>query len=204
MSIFIDLCLGVSRRTEQPAETSLDRLTLALATLMLERQRRATQKLRKFQMRKPWESRQTITEAPCETPTNGRTTGMTSEISLLPLLSCSIASFLPVADVSTPLLLRGVFQGQQVLVLCLCLLVCRITMPAEEDLEEKTFTSPLLYVTRPLPRVLLLHTGGTLGMDPEESFEARTTGEVSLKSGTGGSYSGGLRYAEAAGEGKRG
>lgn len=26
--------------------------------------------------------------------------------------------------------------------------------------------NPLRVVTRPLPRVLILHTGGTLGMDP--------------------------------------
>jgi len=31
--------------------------------------------------------------------------------------------------------------------------------------------SPLRTVTRPLPRVLILHTGGTLGMDPTASFE---------------------------------
>lgn len=52
---------------------------------------------------------------------------------------------------------------------------------------------PLLYVTKPLPRVLLLHTGGTLGMDPEESYESSAEGDVKLKSGTGGKYSGGLK-----------
>lgn len=39
-------------------------------------------------------------------------------------------------------------------------------------------TGPLLTVTRPLPRVLLLHTGGTLGMDPDASFAADAAGQV--------------------------
>ena len=43
-------------------------------------------------------------------------------------------------------------------------------------------------VTRPLPRVLILHTGGTLGMDPMASFEAEEQGELHLKAGTGGVY----------------
>lgn len=49
--------------------------------------------------------------------------------------------------------------------------------------------SPLLVVTKPLPRVLILHTGGTLGMDPEASFQASEQG-VNLKKGTGGVYAG--------------
>lgn len=30
------------------------------------------------------------------------------------------------------------------------------------------------YVTKPLPRVLILHTGGTLGMDPRASYVSET------------------------------
>jgi hypothetical protein len=50
---------------------------------------------------------------------------------------------------------------------------------------------PLLVVTKPLPRVLILHTGGTLGMDPTASFEPGMKG-VSLRRGTGGIYAGAL------------
>ena len=49
---------------------------------------------------------------------------------------------------------------------------------------------PLLLVSRPLPAVLCLHTGGTLGMDPEASYEPDAVdGHVHLKPGTGGSFS---------------
>ena len=48
-------------------------------------------------------------------------------------------------------------------------------------------------VTRPLPRVLVVHTGGTLGMDPGESYHIDATGKPVLAAGTGGKYSGGLR-----------
>lgn len=51
-----------------------------------------------------------------------------------------------------------------------------------------TATGPVLMVTRPLPRVLMLHTGGTLGMDPMASFEAEELGDLHLKAGTGGVY----------------
>lgn len=47
---------------------------------------------------------------------------------------------------------------------------------------------PILMVTRPLPRVLLLHTGGTLGMDPHASYEAGDESGLHLKEGTGGVY----------------
>ena len=47
---------------------------------------------------------------------------------------------------------------------------------------------PPLTVTKPLPRVLLLHTGGTLGMDPVASFECTERG--GLRRGTGGIYAG--------------
>ena len=50
-------------------------------------------------------------------------------------------------------------------------------------------SGPTLMVTRPLPRVLLLHTGGTLGMDPAASYDAGDPdGDVHLKEGTGGVY----------------
>ena len=51
-------------------------------------------------------------------------------------------------------------------------------------------TGPMLFVTRPLPRVLLLHTGGTLGMDPNASFSHPDEGDgnTQLKEGTGGVY----------------
>ncbi|QDZ20787.1 asparaginase/glutaminase [Chloropicon primus] len=40
----------------------------------------------------------------------------------------------------------------------------------------------------PLPRVLLLHTGGTLGMDPNQSYVEDSPGSVHMKEGTGGHY----------------
>lgn len=45
-------------------------------------------------------------------------------------------------------------------------------------------------VTKQLPRVLVMHTGGTLGMDPSASFEATPKGTRSLRPGTGGVYAG--------------
>lgn len=48
-------------------------------------------------------------------------------------------------------------------------------------------STPVLQA-RPLPRVLLIHTGGTLGMDPDRSFETDTEGHRILKAGTGGEY----------------
>ena len=41
-----------------------------------------------------------------------------------------------------------------------------------------TATGPVLMVTRPLPRVLMLHTGGTLGMDPMVRSRAKTAPET--------------------------
>lgn len=55
--------------------------------------------------------------------------------------------------------------------------------------QTAALDSPLLVVTKPLPHVLILHTGGTLGMDPTASYEAREQG-VNLKKGTGGVYAG--------------
>ncbi|KAK9810997.1 hypothetical protein WJX73_004737 [Symbiochloris irregularis] len=52
---------------------------------------------------------------------------------------------------------------------------------------------PLIVVSKPLPRVLLVHTGGTLGMDPSASFAPDADGQNVLKKGTGGSFAGGLQ-----------
>ena len=45
-------------------------------------------------------------------------------------------------------------------------------------------------VPRPLPSVLIIHTGGTLGMDPVASFEPDVDGREKLK--RGGSFKGTL------------
>lgn len=46
-----------------------------------------------------------------------------------------------------------------------------------------------MYETRPLASVLIVHCGGTFGMDPKASFEE----DGSIVKGTGGSYKSGLR-----------
>lgn len=46
-----------------------------------------------------------------------------------------------------------------------------------------------MMVPRPLPRVLIVHTGGTLGMDPVASYESDLTGQQLKK---GGAYKGTL------------
>lgn len=56
--------------------------------------------------------------------------------------------------------------------------------PAEE--------APVVMVPKPIPRVLLIHTGGTLGMDAEKSFETDPSGHMQVKPGTGGNYVTGL------------
>ncbi|CAK0783848.1 hypothetical protein CVIRNUC_007048 [Coccomyxa viridis] len=49
---------------------------------------------------------------------------------------------------------------------------------------------PVMMVSKPLPRCLLIHTGGTLGMDPNASYESDILdGPMHLKRGTGGSFS---------------
>ena len=49
--------------------------------------------------------------------------------------------------------------------------------------------SPMVLIARPLPRVLLLHCGGTLGMDAQASYEQDVRdGHMVLKQGTGGTY----------------
>jgi hypothetical protein len=60
----------------------------------------------------------------------------------------------------------------------------------EDSHKQEHSEAPLLMVTKPLPRVLMLHTGGTLGMDPMASYEAANKGSVSLRRGTGGVYAG--------------
>ena len=52
---------------------------------------------------------------------------------------------------------------------------------------------PTIVVARALPRVLLLHTGGTLGMDATESYQQDCDGHLMLKEGTGGRYEKSLR-----------
>ncbi|KAG2500713.1 hypothetical protein HYH03_001478 [Edaphochlamys debaryana] len=52
-------------------------------------------------------------------------------------------------------------------------------------------------VTKPLPRVLFLHTGGTLGMDPEEAFEEDEGHNLRVRAGAADvSYKGQLRPGE--------
>ncbi|KAG2443698.1 hypothetical protein HXX76_002046 [Chlamydomonas incerta] len=51
-------------------------------------------------------------------------------------------------------------------------------------------------VTKPLPRVLFLHTGGTLGMDPEEAFEEDESHNLRPRAGASDSYKGSLRPGE--------
>lgn len=46
----------------------------------------------------------------------------------------------------------------------------------------------MVLIARPLPRVLLIHCGGTLGMDATESYELDLEGHMVLKPGTGGKY----------------
>jgi L-asparaginase len=59
--------------------------------------------------------------------------------------------------------------------------------------EKKTIPTPHIVIHQPLPKVLVLHTGGTLGMDPYESYETDANGRLVLKKGTGGRYKRGLR-----------
>lgn len=59
--------------------------------------------------------------------------------------------------------------------------------------KQPTIAPGTILRARSLPKVLLIHTGGTLGMDPYESFEEDKEGHVALKVGTGGRYARGLR-----------
>jgi hypothetical protein len=61
------------------------------------------------------------------------------------------------------------------------------------DTDPDETPETLRTVTRPLPRVLVVHTGGTLGMDPGQSYHIDASGKPVLAAGTGGKYSGGLR-----------
>ncbi|GBG70570.1 hypothetical protein CBR_g6696 [Chara braunii] len=70
------------------------------------------------------------------------------------------------------------------------LLSIRQVIASEEEEIQPRFADggcPAENVVKPLPRVLLLHTGGTLGMDPKKSFEEEE-GAMHLKKGTGGEY----------------
>lgn len=75
--------------------------------------------------------------------------------------------------------------------------------PSYDSVDEIDFrpdpASPLIMVTKPLPRVLLIHTGGTLGMDPEASFES-DEGDLHLAEGTGGTYKQGLQPGQMLGD----
>ena len=47
--------------------------------------------------------------------------------------------------------------------------------------QQQQGQGPMVLIARPLPRVLLLHTGGTLGMDASESYEQSLDGHMVLK-----------------------
>ncbi|GLC35534.1 hypothetical protein PLESTB_000197200 [Pleodorina starrii] len=72
--------------------------------------------------------------------------------------------------------------------------------PAPSALSQAPSHRPhprLRTVTKPLPRVLFLHTGGTLGMDPEEAFEEDEGHNLRVRAGaTEGAYKGTLRPGE--------
>ena len=55
-----------------------------------------------------------------------------------------------------------------------------------ESFENHSFlghAGPIIMVPRPLPSVLIVHTGGTLGMDPVASYEPDVDGRERLKKG---------------------
>lgn len=61
------------------------------------------------------------------------------------------------------------------------------------DTEPDDTAEVVKTITRPLPRVLVVHTGGTLGMDPGTSYHLDASGKPVLAAGTGGTYAGGLK-----------
>ena len=61
---------------------------------------------------------------------------------------------------------------------------CRVPPPGE-GLEGR-HQHPIIYQTRPLPSVLIIHTGGTLGMSADAFEEAEDA--IVFKPGTGGDY----------------
>lgn len=68
------------------------------------------------------------------------------------------------------------------------------TGPRTTKAKAKPAEAPMVLVARSLPRVLILHTGGTLGMQPSESFETDSAdGHLHLVPGTGGQYEKALR-----------
>lgn len=60
----------------------------------------------------------------------------------------------------------------------------------KRKLQAASHAGPMIMVPRPLPSVLIIHTGGTLGMDPVASFEPDVDGREKLK--RGGSFKGTL------------
>jgi hypothetical protein len=67
---------------------------------------------------------------------------------------------------------------------------------SSSDTDPDEIAQTVRTVTRPLPRVLVVHTGGTLGMDPGVSYEIDASGKPVLAAGTGGTYAGGLKPGE--------
>lgn len=56
-----------------------------------------------------------------------------------------------------------------------------VTPGAGGVVQQQQGQVPMVLIARPLPRVLLLHTGGTLGMDASESYEQSLDGHMVLK-----------------------
>ncbi|GAX86245.1 hypothetical protein CEUSTIGMA_g13657.t1, partial [Chlamydomonas eustigma] len=70
---------------------------------------------------------------------------------------------------------------------------CHSLVPISRETDVHTSEGLVTVVTKPLPKVLILHTGGTLGMDVE-SFEEAENIHVKLRHGVGSSsYAGGLK-----------
>lgn len=66
---------------------------------------------------------------------------------------------------------------------------------APSPTRHESGRGPHILVAKPLPRVLLLHCGGTLGMDAGASYQEDPEGHLVLREGTGGCY---LKTSEAA------
>ena len=68
---------------------------------------------------------------------------------------------------------------------------------SSSDTDPDETAETVRTITRPLPRVLVVHTGGTLGMDPGVSYQIDASGKPVLAAGTGGTYAGGLKPGAA-------